>query len=37
MDKDPLFKAIRNEGPTSLGHTILYDRLVNEVLQMTFV
>lgn len=25
------FKAIRNEGPTRLGHTILYDRLVNEV------
>ena len=31
MNKDPLFKAIRNEGPTRLGHTILYDRLVNEV------
>ena len=31
MDKDPLFKAIKNEGPTTLGHTILYDRLVNEV------
>ena len=31
MDKDPLFKAIRNEGPTRVGHTILYDRLVNEV------
>ena len=31
MDKDPLFKAIRNEGPTRLGHTILYDRLINEV------
>lgn len=31
MDKDPHFKAIRNEGPTRLGHTILYDRLVNEV------
>ena len=31
MSKDPLFKAIRNEGPTRLGHTILYDRLVNEV------
>tara|TARA_R110001606_G_scaffold114275_2_gene241696 strand:+ start:239 stop:1462 length:1224 start_codon:yes stop_codon:yes gene_type:complete len=30
MGKDPLFKAIRNEGPTRLGHTILYDRLVNE-------
>ena len=31
MKKDPYFKAIRNEGPTRLGHTILYDRLVNEV------
>jgi len=31
MDSDPNFKAIRNEGPTRLGHTILYDRLVNEV------
>ena len=31
MDKDTLFKAIRNEGPKRLGHTILYDRLVNEV------
>lgn len=31
MGKDPHFKAIRNEGPTRLGHTILYDRLVNEV------
>ena len=31
MEKDPLFKAIRNEGPTRLGHTILYDRLVNDV------
>jgi glycosyltransferase involved in cell wall biosynthesis len=31
MENDPLFKAIRNEGPTRLGHTILYDRLVNEV------
>ena len=31
MDRDPLFKAIKNEGPTRLGHTILYDRLVNEV------
>lgn len=29
--KDPNFKAIRNEGPDRLGHTILYDRLVNEV------
>ena len=31
MQHDPNFKAIRNEGPTRLGHTILYDRLVNEV------
>ena len=31
MDKDSNFKAIRNDGPTRLGHTILYDRLVNEV------
>lgn len=31
MGKDQHFKAIRNEGPTRLGHTILYDRLVNEV------
>jgi len=31
MKEDPNFKAIRNEGPTRLGHTILYDRLINEV------
>ena len=31
MEKDSNFKAIRNEGPGRLGHTILYDRLVNEV------
>jgi len=31
MQHDSNFKAIRNEGPTRLGHTILYDRLVNEV------
>jgi len=31
MEKDVHFKAIRNEGPTRLGHTILYDTLVNEV------
>ena len=31
MDVDPNFKAIRNDGPTRLGHTILYDRLINEV------
>jgi glycosyltransferase involved in cell wall biosynthesis len=28
---DPNFKWIRNMGPNRLGHTILYDRLVNEV------
>jgi hypothetical protein len=31
MQEDFHFKAIRNEGPTRLGHTILYDRLINEV------
>ena len=31
MEKDTNFKAIRNEGPGRLGHTILYDTLVNEV------
>ena len=31
MEVDPYFKAIRNEGPTRLGHTILYDTLINEV------
>ncbi len=31
MKKDPNFKAIRNDGPKRLGHTILYDRLINEV------
>jgi len=31
MEKDPNFKAIKNEGPERLGHTILYDRLINEV------
>ena len=31
MKKDSNFKAIRNEGPSRLGHTILYDRLVNEL------
>jgi glycosyltransferase involved in cell wall biosynthesis len=31
MDKDPLFKAHRNVGPDRLGHTILYDTLINEV------
>ena len=31
MAADPNFKAIRNEGPTRVGHTILYDKLINEV------
>jgi glycosyltransferase involved in cell wall biosynthesis len=31
IDKDPLFKAHHNEGPDRLGHTILYDTLINEV------
>lgn len=31
MIHDPNFKAIKNNGPERLGHTILYDRLINEV------
>ena len=31
MNKDPNFAAIKNEGPERMGHTILYDRLVNKV------
>ena len=31
MDKDPLFKALKWGGPERVGHTILYDRLVNEI------
>jgi len=31
MDKDPYFKAILNDTGKRLGHTILYDRLINEV------
>jgi glycosyltransferase involved in cell wall biosynthesis len=31
MKADSNFRAIRNEGPTRLGHTILYDKLINEV------
>ena len=31
MDKDPNFKAILNGTGKRLGHTILYDRLINEV------
>ena len=31
MDEDKHFKAIKNETGRRLGHTILYDRLINEV------
>lgn len=31
MGKDPMFKAHQNPGPDRLGHTILYDTLINEV------
>lgn len=31
MGKDPLFKALKWDGPERVGHTILYDRLINEV------
>jgi glycosyltransferase involved in cell wall biosynthesis len=31
MKRDPHFIAIRNEGPSRLGHTILYDTLVNKI------
>jgi glycosyltransferase involved in cell wall biosynthesis len=31
MEKDPHFKAILNDTGNRLGHTILYDRLINEV------
>ena len=31
MEKDPHFKAILNNTGERLGHTILYDRLINEV------
>ena len=31
MGKDPLFKALKWDGPERVGHTILYDRLVNEI------
>ena len=30
MEKDPHFKAILNDTGKRLGHTILYDRLINE-------
>jgi glycosyltransferase involved in cell wall biosynthesis len=31
MDKDDNFKAILNDTGKRLGHTILYDSLINEV------
>jgi glycosyltransferase involved in cell wall biosynthesis len=31
VSKDPHFKWIRNSGPKRLGHTILYDELINGV------
>jgi|694.fasta_scaffold02536_11 glycosyltransferase involved in cell wall biosynthesis len=31
MKEDSNFKAIRNNGPSRIGHTILYDKLINEV------
>ncbi len=31
MDKDSNFKALKWDGPERVGHTILYDRLINEV------
>jgi glycosyltransferase involved in cell wall biosynthesis len=31
MKKDSNFSALRNEGPTRLGHTILYDKLVTDL------
>ena len=31
MESDPHFKAILNDTGNRLGHTILYDRLINEV------
>jgi len=37
MKADPNFKAIRNEGPARLGHTILYDKLINEVATKSIV
>ena len=31
MGKDPNFKALKWDGPERVGHTILYDRLINEI------
>ena len=33
MKIDNNLRAIRNEGPDRLGHTILYDRIVNELVE----
>jgi len=33
MESDPKVKAIRNEGPIRLGHTILYDRVIDELVE----
>jgi len=30
---DPYLKAIKNEGPERCGHTVLYDRIVNELVE----
>ena len=38
LDKDPNVCIFRNDGPTRLGHTILYDRLIeaasNEIIMI---
>jgi len=31
MDRDSNFKALKWDGPERVGHTILYDRLINEI------
>lgn len=33
MVVDPYLKALKNEGPDRVGHTILYDRIVNELVE----
>ncbi len=37
MQQDSNFKAIRNEGPSRLGHTILFDTLIKEVATRSIV
>jgi glycosyltransferase involved in cell wall biosynthesis len=37
MKLDPNFRAIRNDSGERVGHTILYDRLINEVATRTIV